>query len=240
MNKLLHFAFIILLFTPGFASAQKARFTYETDLCLCNAIFDSTKYSRIQLQNTLDLLYNAPYIHTDAVNLRPQENSLQNIGKLSLECEKRLHDLNTLDFIRNPFWEQVRINRILEIENTCKLRRITLLAWINPDTLLSYPTVDSNCIFYRDALIAGGEEMLKAWAILNEKMKVKNGDPERLQKQYEEKLASEDRFRYAREEIMAYGWWNAANHLIYHMQTENLYDEFEKLFLKVKCDCDEP
>jgi hypothetical protein len=240
MNRHLLYILILLLFSPIIASAQKARFTFETDLCACSAIFDSTKYSRTQLQNTLDLLYNAPYIQTDAVNLRPQENCLQNIGKLAIECEQRLQELHGIDFVRNPFWEQVRLNRVHEIENTCELRRITLLAWINPDTLLSYKDVDSICIFYRDALIAGGGEMLEAWAVLNEKMKEQNGSPERLQQHYEEKLASADRLIYAREEIMAYGWWNAANHLIYHMPDENLYAEFEKLFLKVKCECDEP
>jgi hypothetical protein len=149
--------------------------------------------------------------------------------------------LNTLDFIKNKFWIQVKNDRIKEIESTCMLRRYTIMAWNNPDTLLAYEVIDSTCIYYRDALINGGQQMIEAWIFLNEIMKRKNGYPEMVQKKFDEEFSSIYRLDYARLEIMVFGWWNNANHFIFHVESSgNFEKEFNKLFFKVRCECDEP
>jgi len=221
--------------------SQKAEFKYDTDFCSCVGVFDSTKYTRPQLQNTLSYLWNSPYIQTSATARTIEEANKLSIDKLNAECSKRLQELNSMDFINNTFWTQVKNDRIKEIENTCILRQYTLVAWNNPDTLLSYNIVDSTCIYYRDALINGGQEMIQAWIYLNEIMKSKNGDPERVQRIFEEKLSSGNKSECARLELLTFGWWNNANHLILHVDATGEFEtEFKKLFTKVKCECDEP
>jgi hypothetical protein len=221
--------------------SQKAHFNYETDLCSCEGIFDSTKYSRTQLQNTLNYLWNSPNIHTSATATKLEKVKELSIEKLNIECNKRLQELNSLDFINTKFWTQVKTDRIREIESTCLLRQFTILAWENPDTLLSYNVVDSTCIFYRNALINGGQEMIKAWLYLNELMKSKNADPEKVQRNFDERFNSKNKIDYARLELLTFGWWNNANHLIFHLSETGEFElEFKNLFIKVKCECDEP
>jgi hypothetical protein len=106
---------------------------------------------------------------------------------------------------------------------------------------MSYSLVDSTCIFYRDALISGGQKMLDAWVVLNENLKKKNGDPEKLQRKFDEQFNSVNRLDYARLELMSFGWWSSANRLIFHIMDSGEFEaEFKKLFIKVKCECDEP
>lgn len=234
------FAILLLLLTFELY-AQKAKFIYETDFCECTGVFDSTKYSRTQLQNTLRLLWYAPIIETDATAFTLAKVSELSPDKLDAECSKRLKELNTLEFVDTDFWRQIKADRIREIENTCLLRKFTLAAWKNPDTLRYYDLVDNTCIFYRNALIQGGDELIQAWSQLNVTMKSKNANPDKLQRKFDQQLNSTDKFEYARLEVMTFGWWNSANHLIFHLnQSGDFETEFEKLFIKVKCECDEP
>lgn len=234
------FAFLLVFFRIETYS-QKAYFNYDADFCSCVGVFDSTKYTRTQLQNTLNLLWNSEYIHTPETAYTIERVKELSIEKLNDECNKRLQELNSLEFINNKFWTQVKIDRIREIESTCILKRYTILAWNNPDTLLSYNVVDSKCIYYRDALIKGGQEMIQAWIYLNEEMKSKNADPERVQRIFDEKFNSKNKFEYAKLDLLTFGWWNNANHLIFHINASGEFEsEFKKLFINVKCECDEP
>jgi hypothetical protein len=46
---------------------------------------------------------------------------------------------------------------------------------------------------------------------------------------------------YARLEIMKFGWWNSANHVIPHVnKSYNYAEEFKRLLIDVDCECDEP
>lgn len=229
---------LILLGIESFS--QKADYKYNTESCSCAGVFDSTKYTRIQLQNTLNFLWNSSYITTSATARTLEKANELSIYKLNEECNARLQELNSLEFINNKFWIQVKNDRIKEIESTCILRQYTIFARNNPDTLLFYGVVDSTCIYYRDALIKGGQEMIQAWIYLNEMMKSQNGDPARVQRKFDEKFTSKNKFDYARLELMTFGWWNNANNLCFHLDPSGEFEsEFEKLFIKVKCECDE-
>ena len=71
------------------------------------------------------------------------------------------------------------------INSTCELRRVTIRAWLDPKELFDYKLVDSTCEYFCDALIVGGDQLLKAWTVLNEIQKKRNGDPEGLQRRFE-------------------------------------------------------
>ncbi len=183
----------------------------------------------------------APSIETRATAWTLDKIKELSVDKLKIECAERLKELNTLVFINNEFWTRQKLNRIKEIESTCRLREITILAYSNPDTLMTYDLVDSTCIYFRDALIAGGQQMIDAWINLNEIKKSKNGNPEKVQRKFNEKYNSQQRIEFAKLELMQFGWWNNANHLIYHYENSlKNNDEFEKLFIEFECDCDEP
>jgi hypothetical protein len=230
---------LILICLDSFS--QNAKFKYWTELCDCKGIFDSTKITREQLQNTFNYLWWAPIIESDATAWTLDKIKELSVSKLKNECEERIDKLKTLNSVDVEFWSQLKEERINYYESTCRLREITILAYSNPDILTSYELVDSVCIYYRNALIAGGQQLIDAWIRLNESQKSKNVNPEKVQQKFDEKFNSALRSEYARSEIMKFGWWNSANDLLPHVNTS--YDfagEFERLLFDINCECDEP
>lgn len=232
---------IFITIVPNNVFSQYAEIEYYTELCGCVAKFDSTQYTRQQLQNTIDYLWWMPNIDTDATGLKDVKSAEELINDLKTECMQKIERLQTLDFVNDTFWQKLK-NEIIEYYiSTCRLKEYTMLAYDNPKILLEYDLVDSTCMYYRDALIKGGEAMLKAWAKLNEVLKSNNGYPDQLQREFEEKYNSDNRLTYAKEAIMVFGWWNNANHLLPHIDfSYNYREEFEKFLNNVECECDEP
>jgi len=234
------FLFTFILFGVN-AYPQSSVFNYWTELCDCSAKFDSTKITREQLQNTFDYLWWAPLIDSDATAWTLDQIDDLSMDELQKECAERINKLQTLDFVDDEFWNRLKNERITYYNSTCRLREYTILAYSNPDTLLSYDLVDSTCIYYRDALIAGGQKMIEAWIKLNELQKRINGDPDNLQRKFDEKFNASNKLEFARLEIMKFGWWNSANHRIPHINTSyNFAEEFERLLTGIECECDEP
>lgn len=238
----------IAIFVAGFLMSvqsivvsQNAVFEYNTELCACTGTFDSTQYSREQLQNTFDLLWWLPYFEADATVWKFEEAKNLSISDLDRECTTIMKKLTALPFINNDFWNQIREERIREVSEACRLRHLTLLAYSTPDSLLAFETTDSLCNFYREALIDGGHKMIHAWFCLNEEMKAKNAYPDEVEARFKEKLFSDKALEYARVDIMLFGWWNNANGVIFHSYNSYFFEDyFKELFVDVNCECEEP
>ena len=95
-------------------------------------------------------------------------------------------------------------------------------------------------MLFRSALIAGGDQLLKAWTVLNEIQKKRNGDPEGLQRRFERDYSSPDRLQIARIEVMMFGWWHHANALLPHIDEDGYEENFNRLLKDIQCECDEP
>lgn len=238
INKLIA---IILLFISANSYAQYADFNYNTELCECMAKVDTTKYSRQELQNTIDHLWNSSYISANSSARKLVDIKKLSVTELRKECDEKINNLKSLKFVNEPFWSKLLAERILFYESTCRLKEYTILAYNNPKILLEYDLVDSTCIYYRDALIAGGDQLIKAWLTLHKEQKSSNGSPENLQRRFDEMFYSDSKLEYARMEVMTYGWWNSANHMLPHINNSYDYqEEFEKLLIDVECECEEP
>lgn len=229
-------AVLSLCFHP--LCAQQAYFEWDDGACLCNGLFDSTQYSRNQIQNTYFHLLMAPTIQTKATARGIKDIGKQSIQDLDLECSARLSQLDTAQFIETPYWERVREGRTHEIRAICELKRLTILGYANPDTLRSFLPAADTCRFYIDALTAGGEKMLTAWIKLKEQQKLRNANPERLAGEFERRYRSPEKLDYARLELMRFGWWNCGNHTVprLNLNSESL-GEFRKVFLSSSCAC---
>jgi hypothetical protein len=58
---------------------------------------------------------------------------------------------------------------------------------------------------------------------------------------YNEKYNSKDRLIYAKIELMTYGWWNCSNSQIKRINNDGTMEkEFNKLFIHIETECDEP
>jgi len=242
MKRITRFITALYLINISFnLFSQEAVYEWETGLCTCKGTFDSTKYNLEEIQNTYNYLWWNDYLSTHATISKIEELKTLKLDSLDKECTGKLEKLNSLRFIDSKFWNKLKVDRIREIEETCELRRITILGYSNPDTLNSYFIKDKTCNYYRNALILGGQEMLDAWIKLHKIQMSKNGNPEKLHNEFLKQYYSPDRLEYARIELMSFGWWNCANHTIFHVEyLGECETEFQKIFQKTNCECDEP
>lgn len=83
--------------------------------------------------------------------------------------------------------------------------------------------------------------LLTTWKQLYEILKSKNGSPERLDQEKSDKLKSNNKYLYARIDLMDFGWWNSANDKILHIEIdEKYYRQYKKLFIRIiKKECEE-
>ena len=135
---------LLLLLCHVNLQAQYARFEYATELCECTADFDSTKYSRQQLQNTFEYMYfgDASSIDTYPVDFDEEPAAL--LDALEKECRQKLAFIRQLDIVDDSFWQDVRKKMIKYINSTRELRRVTIKARTAPKELslihISEPT----------------------------------------------------------------------------------------------------
>ncbi len=230
--------FILLLLMSTFGFAQKRTFEFYEGLCDYQCTYDAKKYTQQELQNTLDHLLFSTYISASATAWKINDIPNLSFADIQNECNDKLKSLNELSVVNSKFWEGVRQSRIREITEICELKKITVQAYENPKILMTFEKADSLSSYYRLALINGGDDLIAAWFQLNEFQKSQNGFPERLQQRFDEQLNSPLKLEYARLQVMMFGWWNHANHLIYHDTGENYFNEFKKLFLNIEEDCE--
>jgi hypothetical protein len=226
----------IFLCISLFAQAQNATFEWQGGLCSYSGRFDSTKVSREVLQHTYDYLVWGEYLHKECTAWTLDGIKNLNLESVKQECLEKVQLLNTLSFVETPYFVQLKGDRIRETKESCEICCLSIEAYQNPEVLREFKQADSNCIFYREALIAGGQALIDAWTKLNEDMKRKNANPDRLQKEFDQKNASPQRMEYARLDVMNFGWWNSANNQIFHVEYDSS-EAFSKLFTGVKEDC---
>ena len=239
MSKLL--LFFLLTFLVQTSYAQREKFEFAEGLCFYTGVYSADKYTALELQNTYEYLCFAMWnITTPSTAWNFAEMEKLDAVALEAECSAVLTKYEQLDIVNSDVWEQARANRIRAISESCALQKLTIIAYQYPDTLNSFGKSDSLTAYYRAALIAGGDDLLAAWQTLNEMQKARNGNPQRLQNIFDQRNNSPLKLEYARLEVMMFGWWNHANHLIFHDEHSDYWPSFEKLFIKLDRECEEP
>ena len=216
-------------------------FTWDEGMCYYTGRYDATKVSYDQLRNTLELFSSTDrfFLHYNVTPWYIKENEEMNAESLRNEYHKKYLDLLSVEIIQSPFWTRYRKNKIKELNQVYAYKKITLLAFANPDTLrsINYP---KECGIYVDALIDGGQLLLKVWDKLNRDACKVNVDPVRLRRIFEQEYAAADKLKYARIEVMSFGWWNHINNLIPYVDNNHCHDKFIKSFISVKEECEDP
>jgi hypothetical protein len=235
---------VILLSAALTAAAQTRTFRWDDELCRYSGTYDAKRFSEASLQNTLKLAAMGGHIplSTSSTVFKFADIDTLDVHALDREYEKKSAELRSLEIVPVPYWETFRNRRLKEMEQAYRLNRVTMLAYKDPRSLLTYSDAPACTLKYARPLVSGGEDLLIAWRGLNEQLKKRNGDPDRLQRIYEEQMASPDRERYAMIEVITFGWSNCANGLIDHVAGDDVaVREFKKLFKRVRTiECEEP
>ncbi|MDG1333268.1 MAG: hypothetical protein P8P74_13115 [Crocinitomicaceae bacterium] len=220
------------------ASCAKSTFSYGEGMCNYVGKYDPKKISEAELQNTLDLLIFSPYPETRCTAWELDEIEELDLNALEEECNTKLTQFETLSFPNTENIVRLKESRIRELNERCALKMLTIIAYDNPDTLMSFATNDPQVNLFRNGLIKGGDTLVEAWREVVRIQKSRNARPERIQAEFEEQFNSPEKLEYAQLAVMMFGWWNHANHIIYTTPTEYYAGQFELLFSKVEEDCD--
>ncbi|KAA3440618.1 hypothetical protein [Rufibacter hautae] len=223
-------------------------FSWSTDICRSKGIFNPNAYSPQQLKDTyyLWLGFNSVMELEDVTLDSPDEWTIENIdrksAKLDADFRKATRRLLSLQLVPSKFWETVRDLKTKELDESYALKKLTIEAYKTPGILLNQPYA-KNCQAYVNALASEDSVALfNAWKNLMEEQKKNNGAPERVEAEFYRKRNSPERLLYAKIELMAFGWWNCANHQTKYnnaSQEMPMEEEFDKLFLKITDECDD-
>jgi len=244
MKQLLTLLLLPVAFT---AISQTKIYKWEDELCSYQGTYDSKKITAAQLKNCQRLvLLNEFSITSSPMVFKPADITA---GLHPEELEKEFAEKNSalqqLDLPKTAFWQGYKTAMLKEQQQRYAFHRMAYKAYLNGAELKQYPAKSEQTKFYTAALVAGGDSLLKAWEVLRKELAEKNGDPAKIQREYQERLASPGKMEYAFVDVMTFGWFNSANADVETADEtyspETVSKEWNKLFLKTKTvHCDEP
>ncbi len=236
--------FLVTLFVVSNAFGQMKTFRWDDEVCRYKATYDSKKFSEAQLRDTWKLAQGYEFsLSSNVTAFELNQIPQLNIEELDREYKEKRQAIIDLNIINLPYWKAAKQKRLNELDQYYKLSRPTLLAYKNPEALREYKGAEACKIKYAEPIIASGDTLLDAWLIQNKEARSRNGDPERVRIEYEQRLASREKFDYARVDLLTFGWWNCVNETIDQdtgTQDGSHRKQFEKLFRKVTSECEEP
>lgn len=226
--------YIIILFVscvlPLRSWAQEMTFEFEDELCKYIATYDSNKYTEEQLFDTYKLVQGYYNLYTN------DEEQLEDNYAI---IKKELADLQ---LVITPYFKTLRDSVLHFLELTYKVKKAEFAARKgNKEDLLKFYTEDANVKMYAESLNKGGEELIKAYEYLTKQQMKSNGSPERLWSEYLKNIKSSNAQYLAFDYVLTYGWWNAVNNQLPHVNNDGTqFVQFKNLFIKVETvDCDE-
>jgi hypothetical protein len=231
---------IVVLLSCTVLHGQDAKYRFSFG-CDFEGIFDSTKITRIELDNCLTLLWpGSSRLVDDAVILDLKDTIKLNVDSLDKDFNTEYSHLKNLDIAKSAFWQTYRQKELIALKDLYKLVRITSQAYQNPCILNQYKAKDSSIAKYQAALCKGGATSLTVWKEMEEEHCKKNGDPNRCFQEFLEMYNSPDRLLYAKLEVISFGWWNSCLNYL-HSPDNPTSDDYFKLFKKVETigNCDD-
>lgn len=225
---------------PTAAPDTLTLYEWDSDACHFTGYFNARHYSKVQLDNTWELLFGSAALATDATPFHPADIERLSLDTLKKEYTRRIAHYRTMRVVPQAQWLKLKKLKIQEMEDDYRAKKLTIAAFANPAVLL--PTsYAGDCKRYARGLAAQNDSLiLQDWRSLAEERKLLNGIPEAYMAEFNAQYQSEDRLLYAKIDLLTYGWWNCANNSIRHVEvTEKMYGQFEKLFVDVASECDD-
>lgn len=214
-------------------------FVWMSGCCENSGAYDGKLYDSASIENTHQLInrgYSFPFI----VLTEPKDLEKINFESLDSIYQSEKNHLSQLKIIPSNYWKKLQQNRLRELKESYQLLKTQYTAFFKPDTLLqiNYPKA---CSKYVAALTTKDTSILfKAWKELRIEMSKKNGDPNRILKEYKTRLNSSNNLFYAHLDLIIYGFYNTFNQHIFHHEEDGKDEkEFEKLFSSIKSTCDD-
>ncbi|SIS29071.1 hypothetical protein SAMN05421768_101476 [Chryseobacterium joostei] len=222
-------------------------YSYQTFGCDNKGYFDPSKYKKEEIDGTYKLLYPLDWSPFSSLivfspskfdDIRSNSNHLlQQAEKDYLKRKKELLDLKTMDL---PIWKKQQEEAMKLLENEYQLRKELLMAYSDPQSLKNSKFYNT-CKEHIDAITTNDKQkMYSVWKGLFEQ---KNNEEtySGTKDAFNAKWNDQRKDDFALIDLIN-AFSNCANHSFRTKIDEEgtLFKAFEKVFVKLKRDCDEP
>lgn len=228
-------------------TGQTAVFSFVTELCDSKGYYNPKKHSLKELEGTYKLWFGSNEASLTGPSLyRPEDLDLtrKNIKQILATFDKDYaiikKNFQNLTVVNTPYWQNIKRLHIKELDQDYEMEKIKHESLVNPKVLLNN-RYSKSCGNFAAALNGSDENLKAEWKKLREQMSKRNSEPQRIMREFENRLQSADWKKYAILDLTVYGWGNCANELTERpMHDEKMTKEFESLFIKITAECDEP
>lgn len=224
-------------------------YSYQTFNCDNKGYFDPQKYKKEEIDGSFKLLYTLSGVsfdnHTvfklsDLEDIRKNKNTyLQQLDKQYQEKKKELYDLKVINL---PEWKKLHQETIRSFEGEYLLKKEELNAYSDPASLKNSKFYNT-CKEYIDAVSSPDKQKMYAvWKNFVEAKSKDNADPQSVIDKFKAQFNDPKKDDYALIQLIGFGFYNCANGSFRPDPNDEgtLYEKFDKLFTKLKQDCDEP
>jgi len=214
-------------------------------MCEHVGAYPAGAYTEKQLRDTYSLV-NFAGILTSTTVFRLEQYTDAHFAKAGKDLERE-HDslatsLQQAAVVPTAYWMKIKSLRTRELEEEYQFCKFALAGYYKPSSLQHNPYY-SSCKEYADALASGDTTVVMlAWRKLKDAQKLNNGAPEALEQRFIQESAAPERMKYAKLELMTFGWYNCALQQTKYRDLPEQYhlrENYHKLFKTVKSDCED-
>ncbi|MCY0978756.1 hypothetical protein PGH12_10285 [Chryseobacterium wangxinyae] len=226
---------------------QPEVFAFVTDLCDSKGYFDAEKYSREEIEGTYKLWFQmggvsliTPSVFklNDLEEIRRDKDLI--LAKLDKDFAENKKTIENLKVVNVPYWQNIKELHYKSLLQQYEYEKIHIASYPDPSVLL-HNKFTGKCTNFAKAVNSNDENLIAEWRKLREEMSKRNGSPERIITEFENRLNSSNWKDYAMIDLLTFGWGNCANEYIERsLHDEKMYNEFNALFIKIDSECDEP
>ncbi|AKK75043.1 hypothetical protein OK18_18970 [Chryseobacterium gallinarum] len=223
-------------------------YNYQTFNCDNKGYFDSTKYKKEEIDGVNKLLYQFNGVQFDIQpvfklsNLEEiRKNKEEYLQQLEKQYQEKKKELYSLEVINLPMWKKLQQETIMSFENEYQLNKEEILAYSDPSTLKDSKFY-STCKEHIDAISSPDrEKMFAAWKAYIELKSKNNADPKGVMARFNAKMNDPQKEDYALIDMIGLSFHNCANSSFRPKRDDegNAYKDFDKIFTKLKKNCDE-
>ena len=240
----------IALLSSSTLFGQLATFEWDDECCHVEGTFDSTKVSRVQLQEALDLFGFNNYTRLNNTPLlfkpRSLEEHQEKYDAFLIEYDDVMNRMVNSLLPEGEAWENAWSAEFEELLSTGHLYFIEFTALLKNDFsfLRMLNNHDQNPLLerYVAAFTGTDEQLIEMFEEHTKRMAEKNGDSQRIINNAKDVLEEENWRELATINMLTYGWHNEANDGIKrHDEYDTFFDLFLPLFENLEyTDCCEP
>lgn len=224
-------------------------YSYQTFNCDNKGYFDPGKYKKEEIDGVNKLLYqfnsglfdnHTVFKLSDLEDVRKNKNIyLQQLEKQYQEKKKELYGIQVINL---PEWKKLHQETIQTFENEYQLKKEDLIAYSDPASLKNSKFYNT-CKEYIDAVASPDKQkMYTVWKNFVEAKSKDNANPQLVIDKFKAQFNDPKKDDYALIQLIGFGFYNCANGSFRPDPNDEgtLYQKFDKIFTKLKQDCDEP